>query len=79
MSFKFLIKSTFYSTLIIGGGYALMVAIMPTEEQLRQDINKYRALRGEGPVENDKSVYRKQMQAIIENAKSDRPIWDVKL
>jgi hypothetical protein len=50
---KFLLKSAFYSTIVIGGGYALMVAVVPKE------------------------VYRAQMQAIFNSAKSDKPIWEV--
>jgi hypothetical protein len=80
MSFlKFAVKSAFWSTIIIGGGYALMVAVVPPEDKLRDQINKYREMRGQEPVRVDKEVYRKQMEAILENARSDRPIWDVKL
>ena len=45
---------------------------------MKQRITHYKKLRGEEDVAVDKSIYRKQMKAIRENANSDRPIWDVK-
>ncbi len=50
----------------------------PTEEEMKQRVTHYKKLRGEEDVAVDKSIYRKQMKAIRENANSDRPIWDVK-
>ena len=70
---RFLVKSTISSTIIVGGGYLLMQSVMPNEQDLRRTIEEKR------PVPKvDKEVYHAQMRAIMENAKSDRPIWDVK-
>jgi hypothetical protein len=86
MSFlKFAIKSAFWSTVIIGSGYAIMISVVPNEDQLRAEINKHRELRGQEPLSVDKKVdginkvFKKQMEAIRENANSGRPVWDVKL
>ena len=50
-----------------------MVGVMPSEQELRQRIEKSR------PVEKvDKLVHQAQMRAIMENVNSDRPIWDVR-
>ena len=45
---------------------------------MKKRLAHYKRLRGEENVVVDKSIYKKQMEAIMENAKSDRPIWDVR-
>ncbi len=54
------------------------VAVTPSEEELKKRLAHHNKLRGVENVSVDRSIYRKQMEAIMENAKSDRPIWDVK-
>jgi uncharacterized membrane protein YgaE (UPF0421/DUF939 family) len=74
----FLLKSTFYSTVVIGIGYGLMVNIVPTEEELLKSIkeNKYRKWDEKEMLEN-KENNKRMIQNIIENSKKNRPIWKV--
>ncbi|KAJ3272502.1 hypothetical protein HDV01_005453 [Terramyces sp. JEL0728] len=54
-----------------------MKAVEPSEEALKIKINEHRLKRGEKEWKADKDMYKQQMQMIMENSKSDRPVWDV--
>ncbi|KAJ3324212.1 hypothetical protein HDV06_000251 [Boothiomyces sp. JEL0866] len=54
-----------------------MKSIEPSEDELKRKINEQRVKRGEKEWEVDTDIYKKQIQMIIENSKSDRPAWDV--
>lgn len=57
-NFIFVVKSIVYSTLIIGGGYATMILVTPTPDQMRMELEKYRVLHGLDETKSDKNVYR---------------------
>ena len=61
----------------MGVGYTLYLVCSPSEEQME------RVLRESGRMDTaqmnrQKELGKLQIKAILENAKSDRPIWDVK-
>jgi hypothetical protein len=71
----FAVKSLVSSVIIIGGGYFIMKATTPSREQLQ------RKLEQEGHLQNIDQVRERNqriVEKILENAKSDRPIWDVR-
>jgi hypothetical protein len=73
---QFLVKSTFYATIIIGTGYGLMINIVPTEEQLLKTIQENDRKRGDAiQTFKHKESNKKMIQDIIRNSKLDRPIW----
>lgn len=78
-----IIKSIFYSTLIIGiaanlgGGYALMVLTTPNREMLRLQLERDGLLSSKDQKEREENN-KKLMRIIMENANSDRPVWDVR-
>ncbi|KAI8896352.1 hypothetical protein BC833DRAFT_597727 [Globomyces pollinis-pini] len=75
---QFIVRGAIYSTAIIGGGYALMIATTPSPEKLKAEMDKYRELRGEAAMKIEEQQIASQMQLILLNAQSDHPAWDVR-
>ncbi|KAJ3005345.1 hypothetical protein HKX48_000731 [Thoreauomyces humboldtii] len=73
----FIVKSTLYSTLIIGSGYLLLKATVPSPEQMALRLKE--AGRGNSFTTQDERQRAEDFyKALKENAESDRPIWDVR-
>ncbi|KAJ3190092.1 hypothetical protein HDU85_000383 [Gaertneriomyces sp. JEL0708] len=72
----FIVKSVVYSTGIIGGGWLLLKATVPSNEEMKKILEE------NGRVPSDMSAEQRRMKKFAamlkENAESDRPIWDIK-
>lgn len=77
-NFRAIVKSLVYSTFIISSGYVTMILVTPTADDLKKTIDKEHLKKGLKQLKSDREVYALQVKTIIENSKSDRPIWDVK-
>ncbi|KAJ3124455.1 hypothetical protein HK098_001129 [Nowakowskiella sp. JEL0407] len=69
----FLTKSIIYSSGILGVGYLCWKYLTPSEEEMRKRMN----IKSEQLAKN--AAQNTELKRFIEyNAKSDRPIWDVR-
>lgn len=73
---EFAIKSLISTTLVMGTGYIIYTLTVPTEAEMR------RRMAAAGRVTQDalnerRELSKKQIELIMENARSNRPIWDV--
>ncbi|KNE62555.1 hypothetical protein AMAG_18881 [Allomyces macrogynus ATCC 38327] len=76
-----LVKSLVWSTGIIGLGVLLMKYTVPTESQLRDSMSpelKRAAQNAERDGSANADANARILEIIKENAKSDRPVWDVR-
>ncbi|KAJ3150026.1 hypothetical protein HDU86_006750 [Geranomyces michiganensis] len=70
----FIVKSTVYGGGIIGVGYVLMRTLVPSDEEMQQRLKE----SGRTPTPEAHRAKAALMRALEENARSDRPIWDVR-
>ncbi|KAJ3321046.1 hypothetical protein HDU76_000156 [Blyttiomyces sp. JEL0837] len=55
----------------MGVGYAFRHYAVPTEQEMKERLNYKRV------SDDEKRRAQQMLQMILENAKSDRPAWDV--
>lgn len=74
--FEFVVKSVIYSTLTIGGGYAIMISCTPTPAQMEERLlasGKYTKENLAAQREKNRLI----MVGILQNSQSDAPVWQV--
>ncbi|KAI8809876.1 hypothetical protein BJ742DRAFT_852365 [Cladochytrium replicatum] len=69
----FIVKSTVYCTVIVGAGYACMKVLTPSSEQMQKTLHM-----SNRKLSEEEQRQQKILNVIFENAKSDRPVWDVR-
>ncbi|KAI8929457.1 hypothetical protein BC831DRAFT_289725 [Entophlyctis helioformis] len=69
----FTLQTAVLSVVIVGGGYGIMKATVPSEEQM---IARMGNIDKDKMTEDQKNA-RLIVEAIMENARSDRPVWDI--
>jgi hypothetical protein len=74
---EFIIKSTISTSIVMGLGYSIFYTTTPSAQEMERRMlasGRY----NQKDLDKNKEMARQQMQFILENARSDRPIWDVR-